>query len=176
MPPEENRLKVDPAVYEAAAHRRNHHDALLWQAPAMSLTGQAFLFTIALDAASSLAARLIASILSLVVTVCTMTLMARSRQAEMADTDFLVEFEKELGNGKHHGPLWSAKRNAKDPFERNGQALEGRAGLHRLSIFWAWFTGLATFGFAALVIILLALCFPDVLSVEPNSAAPTRGT
>ncbi|MER6612681.1 hypothetical protein [Streptomyces xantholiticus] len=38
----------DTVVYQAVAARRMQWDALLWQVPALSLTAQAFLFTITL--------------------------------------------------------------------------------------------------------------------------------
>ena len=44
--------------YDLLAARRTSYDEMMWQAPALSLTAQAFLFTIALGPGSTTAARL----------------------------------------------------------------------------------------------------------------------
>lgn len=51
----------------------------MWDAPALGLAAQAFLFTISLDATSSDLARQIASGLTVLVAVITMQLMAKRR-------------------------------------------------------------------------------------------------
>jgi hypothetical protein len=49
------------AEYAAIAARRTQWDSLLWQVPTLSLTAQAFLFTIALTQGNDAWARIISS-------------------------------------------------------------------------------------------------------------------
>ena len=44
----DSRLTRQLFAYEMLAERRNQQDSMLWQAPALALTAQAFLLTIAL--------------------------------------------------------------------------------------------------------------------------------
>jgi hypothetical protein len=80
-------------VYQVVAARRLQWDNLVWQVPALSLTAQAFLFTIAIGGTSSRPARIIASLLALVITLLCTTLMARHRQSEIHDAHWLADFE-----------------------------------------------------------------------------------
>lgn len=91
---QEGKLAGREVVYSAVAARRQQWDNLVWQVPVLSLTAQAFLFTIAIGGDSQRIARVIASLLSLVVTFLCMTLMARHRQAEIMDAHWLEDFEK----------------------------------------------------------------------------------
>jgi hypothetical protein len=68
---------------------------MLWQVPTLSLTGQAILFTIALGADSSRVARIVASVLAIVMTVLSMHLMSRHRQAEHTDAHWIESHEIE---------------------------------------------------------------------------------
>ena len=56
---------LDRETYAIVAARRTQFDQLVWQVPVLSLTAQAFLFSIALSADASRTARVIASVLSL---------------------------------------------------------------------------------------------------------------
>jgi len=136
-------------------------DNLVWQVPLLSLTAQAFLFTIALAGDTSRIARVIAAGLSLIVTFLSITLMARHRQAEIADAHWLEAYEKEnfqaLGDAVH-GVAFQRNRNTADikagPI---GRMIPMRPG------FTTWVLGLAGFGLAALVVLVLALFWPAVL-------------
>lgn len=57
-----------PEVYAAVAARRTQFDNLLWQVPVLTITAQAFLFTIALGADTQPVARIISCVLSLLIT------------------------------------------------------------------------------------------------------------
>ena len=119
--------------------RRTQFDQLVWQVPVLSLTAQAFLFSIALSHDAARTARVIASVLSLLMTVLSLHLMAKPRQAAM------------------HGRAWSDYRNSIDP----------KIGLSRFFSqfrgFQVWSWGLAMFGVAALVVLLLTAIRPDLL-------------
>lgn len=69
----------DDAIYSAVAARRAGYDSMAWQVPVISLTAQAFLFTIALGPDSRPLARVIACSLGLAVTILSMLLLARHR-------------------------------------------------------------------------------------------------
>lgn len=66
-------------LYQVLESRRQSHDSMMWQVPALGLTAQAFLFTVALDAGSSRMARLIASALALSVALMSIQLMDKQR-------------------------------------------------------------------------------------------------
>ncbi|MGP3924768.1 hypothetical protein [Streptomyces sp. 8N616] len=144
----------DTVVYQAVAARRMQWDALLWQVPALSLTAQAFLFTIALGPESSRYARVIASALAIVMSVLSLHLMARHRQAEITDAHWLADYERRRFGDPVHGPMWAQRRN-QTPTAR---------WLTRYRGFSVWMTGLSAFGIAALTTLALALFAPDVLS------------
>jgi hypothetical protein len=83
---------LDRETYAIVAARRTQFDQLVWQVPVLSLTAQAFLFSIALSADASRTARVIASVLSLLMTVLSLHLIAKHRQAEVADSHWLEEY------------------------------------------------------------------------------------
>jgi hypothetical protein len=146
---------TDEVVYDAVAARRLQWDALLWQVPVLSLTAQAFLFTIALGSGSSRFARGVACALSLVAAALSMQLMARHRQAEISDAHWLGDYElAHFGTEMVvHGPAFQQRRNAT------------RAGgpLAHLPAFRVWLAGLALFGVGALVVLAVVLFRPSVL-------------
>lgn len=147
----------DIAMYSAVAARRLGWDNLLWQVPTMSLTGQAFLFTIALGNDSSRAARIISCVLAIVMTVLSMHLMARHRQAAWTDAHWLEEYETRHFGTSWHGRAWADKRN------------QGRSPdwptrfLSRFRGFDVWIGGLAIFGLAALAVLVLTVFWPTAL-------------
>jgi len=81
------------ANYGALSARRNHFDTLLWQAPVIALTAQAFLFLIALTASSTPLARIVAMLLSLLFTVASIVILIKHRYHELLDADLLRKFE-----------------------------------------------------------------------------------
>jgi hypothetical protein len=93
-------------AYAAVAARRTQFDQLVWQVPVLSLTAQAFLFSIALSSDGTRTTRIIASLLSLVMTFLSLHLMVKHRQAEVADSQWLEAYEEkfpaplELRNGR----------------------------------------------------------------------------
>lgn len=147
----------DAAMYSAVAARRLGWDNMLWQVPTMSLTGQAFLFTIALGNDSSRAARIISCLLAIVMTLLSMHLMARHRQAEWTDAHWLEEYEK-----NHFGRSWHGKDWAE---ERNKTSTRGRISpiLIRHKGFEVWIGGLVVFGLAALTVFVLTIFWPTLL-------------
>lgn len=155
--------QMELAAYAAVVSRRNQWDNLVWQVPLLSLTAQAFLFSIALGPDASDFARYVASGLSIVVTVLSVGLMARHRQAEVTDAHWLAAFEERLPAHLHnHGPEWAARR---DRVQLDHGWTEKVVPLVRG--YPLWVAGLLIFGLAALGIILVTLFAPDLLSSPP---------
>jgi hypothetical protein len=150
-------------TYAVVAARRTQWDQLLWQVPVLTLTAQAFLFSIALSHDATKSARVIACLLSLVMTCLSLHLMIKHRQAEVADSQWLESYEDQLPpppgdlSWPMHGRNWSSYRLQTDP----------RVG--RLRFFWRsngfkiWFWGLALFGVAAIVVLLISMFWPSLL-------------
>lgn len=155
----------DDSLYQLVATRRLHWDNLIWQVPVLSLTAQAFLFTIALGADTSRFARVIAASLSLVVTFLSITLMARHRQAALADQKWLEQYDEdhrpELVQ-QVHGQTF-AKRRDEQPLEAGWMD----AIIPIYPGFRTWVVGLSLFGMAAAAVLLVTLLIPSLL------AAPT---
>jgi hypothetical protein len=146
-------------IYAAVAARRANFDAMLWQVPVLSLTAQAFLFTISLGHDSSKWSRVIASLLSLVVTALSIVLMARQRQAEVTDAHLLAELEQHAKLPAElwaSGAAWRERRN-------HTQMIDGWANrIPLLPGYKTWVIGLGAFGLAAAAVLILALARPAV--------------
>lgn len=135
--------------YQVVSARRLQWDNLVWQVPILSLTAQAFLFTTALGPQTAPLPRLTSAVLSLVVTVLSITLMARHRQAEETDARWLEWFEREhFGDGRVvHGTAFRDRRD-QVPLRVPGGRLGWLEAQYR-----AWLCGLGVFGVAALGVI-----------------------
>lgn len=145
----------DEVVYQAVVARRLQWDNLVWQVPLLSLTAQAFLFTIALGAGTSTVARCIAAGLSLVITFLSITLMARHRQAELVDAHWLEAYDAE-----HFSHLTSPVHGREFRRRRDAESIDaGWLGklVPMLPGFKTWVIGLALFGLVALSVVPLAL-------------------
>ena len=79
--------------YQLVAARRNATNALLWQSPVLSLTAQAFLFTIALNTGLAAASRTVAAGLAFFVALASIQLLLKHRALENADARWLEDFE-----------------------------------------------------------------------------------
>ena len=102
---------ISMAQYEVLAARRQAFDGMLWQTPVLSLTAQAFLFTIALGSGNSPAARAISATLALIAALASLQLMAKHRAHEVEDSELLENFEKHTqGMYVIHGPRSRTRR------------------------------------------------------------------
>ncbi len=72
------------------------YTTLLWQVPALGLTAQAFLLTIALDYASSRWARCTASVLSIIIALASAVLMHNQRGREINHGELLRRISEKL--------------------------------------------------------------------------------
>ncbi|AII07504.1 MULTISPECIES: hypothetical protein [Rhodococcus] len=146
------RRPTDPeALYRVVAARRLQYENLLWQVPALSLTAQAFLFSIALGQGVDTWARIFSAVLALNLSVISIMLMASHRQAEIRDVQWLDRFEQdELGAGDW-GPHGAAFRK---PYETKLDAGWFGNLIHLRLMFYVWIVGLGIFGVVAISMIV----------------------
>jgi hypothetical protein len=149
-------VQSDLPVYQAVAARRVQWDVLLWQVPALSLTAQAFLLTIALGADTSRASRLLAAGLGVAAAFLSLHLFIRQRQAELVDARWLADYEQEHFGATAHGPGWQQERNA--------TVIQGYPRiLARLPAFPVWQVALILFGVVDLTAFFLAIFDTGIL-------------
>lgn len=174
---EKGLLQRENMVYQAIASRRLQWDYLEWQVPALGLTAQAFLFTIAVGGGSSQLARIVASALAVIVAFLCVTLMARHREAELLDAEWLEDFERDVwgDDPQHrfrvHGEAFVSKRE-KVEFdggwtERFVKPLPGRKTLPG---FKTWIFGLLSFGLAGAVVFAISIFDSDVFLSPQRSS------
>ena len=144
----------DTAMYAAVAARRTQSDALLWQVPALSMTAQAFLFTISLGSDTGRLARVVAALLSMLIGFMSLELMSRHRRAELVDAEWMEAYEKRRWGETMHGGTWKKRRDD----------AHGGGPLGSIPAFTTWWIGLAIFMSAALVIFVIALVSPQSLA------------
>ena len=140
--------------YQVTAGRRLQWDYLVWQVPMLALTAQAFLFAIALGAGDRWN-RAIASGLIVLTAYLSVTLMARHRQAELADAEWLCDFEerhKDASMQALHGHAFRDRRDA-----HTQVAIGAIARLVPLRPgFTTWIAGILTFGLGAVFALVRA--------------------
>lgn len=83
--------------YRVIAERQVAHDTMMWQVPALSLTAQAFLYTVALLETTPPLYRLVASSLIVLVAVLSAQLLLKQRYSEHIGTFRLERIEKTKG-------------------------------------------------------------------------------
>jgi len=146
-------------VYSAIATRRTAFDTLMWQVPALGLTAQAFLLTIAYGASSSEVARLVASALALVVATVAIQTMRKHGANELTDSLLLESIEDTMGitvAGVHP----HAKPDKRGPAVENDE-FEKWSVEKRSFQLWVW--SLRLFAGAALAAGLIALSGSSIL-------------
>jgi hypothetical protein len=81
-------------VYGAITARRSSFDSMMWQVPALAVTAQAFLLTIALGSSTASIARQFAAGLALVLALMAIQLMAKHRFLEEVDSILAEKLEE----------------------------------------------------------------------------------
>ena len=148
----DGRLTRQLFAYEMLAVRRNQQDSMLWQTPALALTAQAFLLTIALGGnAISVFARALAAGLGLVVACMSMQLMAKHRHLTELDNAWLAAMEQEIGIA----PI-AARGIGADVGPRRSLARRARS-------YVVWEAGLALFALTNMAILLVTIIDPRLL-------------
>jgi hypothetical protein len=77
--------------------RRSSLDQMMWQVPALSLTAQSFLLTIALGHDTRWVGRVLAALLGLIAALAAIQLLLKHRYHELLYSHWLDRFEDELG-------------------------------------------------------------------------------
>ncbi|MFE4197358.1 hypothetical protein ACFRJ9_15955 [Paenarthrobacter sp. NPDC056912] len=145
-------------VYEALTARVGHRDGLLWQSPALALTAQAFLLTIALGHESTSFARLISALLGTAITVLSIQLMRKHRMYLWNEMIAMHALEREMGLSvsavDYSNQLAYIYKN--DPARHYIQPKTKRF-LTKLESVRVWTYGLAVFGFVNLGLSVLSI-------------------
>lgn len=136
-------------VYELVELRRQNFDTMLWQVPAIAFAGQALIFTVLLSQDAAWWARIIAGTFSIGLSVGSLLLLARHRQAEEADAEWLAAFEEQAGwpdDHRQHGPRWRERREKVLPGPAV-QATGRRTGWGRIPLVNTYVIWVITFWF-----------------------------
>lgn len=143
--------------YGALNDRVGDRDALMWQSPAMALTAQAFLITIALGHDTAPVARFLSAALGVVVTVMSIQLMLKHRLFLATDEILMMSLERRMGidaSAVDH-PTKVASVNAHAP-DLNLK-LPARNGILRWKSVTVWAVGLSLFGVINVLLMIFSL-------------------
>jgi hypothetical protein len=158
VPEWEYRKQPHSTLYQALTARVGHRDALLWQSPALALTAQAFLLTIALGHDSTPIARIVAACLGVLVMYMSMQLMLKHRLYMDNDATMMVSLEREMGLPSsaidHDTQLERLKADTTEPPLRKPRE---KAGLTELASVDVWVRGMKIFIGINAAILLFAL-------------------
>ncbi|MEU6581438.1 hypothetical protein [Nocardia sp. NPDC046763] len=147
-----SRLPDLEMLYFVVADRHLQYENLLWQVPALSLTAQAFLFSISMGAGNDPVARIASSLLALIVSIISIMLMASHRLAGRKDELWLERFEQnelDVGTWGAHGAAFAMQQDIADlDAGYVGKLIPMR------QMFKVWVVGLGCFGMAAVFMIL----------------------
>jgi hypothetical protein len=135
----DRKLSRDLAVYQRLSDRYQAHITIMWQAPALGLTAEAFLMTIALNSGLSKDARIIATVLGTAVALMSMQLMAKHRSISRRDDHALRRLEEQLGI---HPPF-------------KGIPAPGGLWAVKISSYRLWQAGLSLFVLGNIIILVL---------------------
>jgi hypothetical protein len=150
-------------VWQTLAARRSGYDTMMWQTPSLGMTAQAFLFTLALASGSSPWARLIAALLSLILSLLVMQLMAKHRRHELLDSLLLERIEQSMGiravagMAPHANPARRADEDREQVRARLRRSTPGIRRFWEMSSYELWMIGQCLFGIAAVVIVVLVM-------------------
>jgi hypothetical protein len=143
-------------LYQVIGFRRQTSDTLVWQAPILSMTAQAFLMLISLGSDSTIAARAIASLFSFTVSLASIHTMAKSRQFEHEDSMWCGEYERRR---------WGANEADRPaPHYRRG-IISSKGCFIKFPSFYVWVFILLLFAAVSLTIFIMASvpCFRATL-------------
>ncbi|MTB73111.1 hypothetical protein GGG17_14295 [Arsenicicoccus sp. MKL-02] len=145
--PQVDRREIWDAAQMMEARSLNH-DLLLWQAPALAMTAQAFLFTIALGADVSRLARGISSCLAFIISCMSVLLMQRHYIYMRAERREIARLERVLGIDRPVVGGW---------YER------------KILMPYVWMACLALIGLTALALFVIAIIWPIwLVGVSPK--------
>lgn len=154
------------AVWQVLAQRRSGYDNMMWQTPALGMTAQAFLLTLALAPDTSVTSRVISSGLGALISVMVLQLLGKHRQNEVLDSRLLERLERDevLGLAKQAGFVPHGNRTERHPpedlaevRESSTRVLIGPGGFWGMSSFVLWCVGEYLIILVCLLIIVLSL-------------------
>lgn len=152
-------------VYQILSDRRTAYDSMMWQTPALGMTAQAFLLTLALSSDTSGVGRATSAGLSILISLMVLQLLAKHRRNETLDSLVLEDLEKKLGvravlgvipHGHPRERSTADQRRLADSQVR--KVLRGPKGFWRMSSFKLWCYGqyaLILVGLAIVVLVVL---------------------
>jgi colanic acid biosynthesis protein WcaH len=130
------------AQYEALNNRRNSFNQLLWQAPALSLTALAFLFSIIFSKDVTCAAQQFTAWLAFVAALASIQLLTKPRFGEVEAAKQLTRMERSRGLPEiNTRPLPQL-------------TLWPDTWLSRIRSYWVWLVTLGLFGSTSLAVII----------------------
>ena len=147
-PGENAESKAQLVALEAISARHSAHVTIMWQAPGLALAAEAFLLTIALAPDSSVAARITASIVGVLVALLASQFMATHRHASQRDGRILQELVDRLDLAD----VMKTADEVKAPW------------LSRRSSYFSWRIGLGILMVANLGILIVSIVHPGILT------------
>jgi hypothetical protein len=149
-------------VYKVLSNRRNLRDDLLWRAPVLGLTAQAFLLTIALNSASSVFAKIFSSFLAIITSFMSMQLMAKHRYFEKLDNLHIEQLEEINGITKYHGNHENLKNfltqdRKKKLNTKNNKLAKIFDRFIKLSSYHVWMFGLSMFAIVSFTVMMKSI-------------------
>lgn len=169
----------DPLVYELVELRRQQFDGMIWQVPALTFAGQAFLFSVLLGSDTAPWARIAAGVFSVGISYLSLMLLARHRQAEEAASQWLHQYEVQHGwppSDYQHGREWAKRRNALIPGVANAKPSR-RTGWGRVPLangFKTWVVALYLLMIISVVSTVIGV-LGDFGALDLNVAGPSDG-
>jgi len=149
----ENQILTD-TQYAALNARRDSFNHLVWRTPVLSLTAQAFLFTIALNPGVSTTARTLSASLALITALASAQLLVKHRFSERKHAHTLENFERKQGLD----PI-----NQRPTTNLSWNPITWMEGLPS---FWIWLGMLIVFALFALFILLFPAQFVGILPIS----------
>lgn len=165
-------------LYGALNDRVGDRDSMMWQAPAMAMTAQAFLLTIALGQDTSTLARLLSALLGVVVTIMSIQLMLKHKFFMTTDQVLLIALENRMGLPSS-AVEWETQVktiNGDTSTMNLPMRIPRRAGLLRWPSVNIWVGGLSAFAAVNILILILVgaeflgLVGHDFLATDPSTS------
>lgn len=155
-------ISRDVFAYEMILIRHMEQDSMLWQTPALAITGQAFLLTLAFDGGIHGGGRAAAALLGVFIAVMSMQLMAKHRYLSRLDEQELRRLERVLGLPQIAKRKWVDENGTPRPEPVQGFWLSK-------SSYTIWLWGLGLFllvNASALVALLVSLVGELLVGLE----------
>jgi len=129
------KMELAKIKYNSLSERRKHFDGLFWQIPALSLGGQAFLLSIALNNSSRTTARTLSALLGIFIAFVSLASLSRLRNYEFIIADMLKKAEEDLFGYRFSDVDSSEWTDAKKRVAERAAKMPQRAGdIEKLSL------------------------------------------